>query len=102
MATFHHTVIADADHTWPVDTSAAAAVTTWAARAPKVLAADLAGMAEYFPHWLLVGAAGGRPLRCHHGAAFLVPAGGSVRCPGCGDARPADGLQWIGHLPALA
>jgi hypothetical protein len=103
MTTFHHhTIIAGADHTWTVDTDAAAAAATWACRAPPVLAADLAGMAEYFPHWLLIGGAGGRALRCQYCAAFLVPTGGSVRCPGCGVARPADGLQWIGHLPALA
>jgi hypothetical protein len=98
----HHTTIAGADHTWPVDTNAAAAAVPWAARAPVALAADLAGMAEYFPHWLLVGAAGGRALRCQRCMAFLVPTGGAIRCPGCGDQQTASGLLWIGHLPALA
>jgi hypothetical protein len=102
MTTFHHTTIAGAEHAWPVDTDAAAAIAPWAARAPAALAADLAGMAEYFPHWLLVGSAGGRPLRCQSCMAFLVPTDGATRCPGCGEARPANGLLWVGHLPALA
>src|SRR5262245_9916905 len=102
MITTHHTTSAGAEHTWIVDTSAAAAAAPWAARAPATLAADLAGMADYFPHWLLVGAAGRRALRCRSCLVFLVPTGGAIRCPGCGDAQPADGLLWVGHLPALA
>jgi len=98
----HHTTIADADHTWPVDVHTAAAVAAWAARAPEALLADLAGMAEYFPHWLLVGGLGGRPLRCRGCAAFHIPTSGAIRCPGCGAAAHADGLLWVGHLPALA
>ena len=103
MTTFHHhTTIAGADHSWPIDTDAAAIAAAWATRAPAALAADLAGMAEYFPHWLLVGSVGRRALRCGGCAAFLVPTGGAIRCPGCGDTQRADGLLWIGHLPALA
>jgi hypothetical protein len=103
MTTFHHhTTIAGTDHTWPVDTNAAAAAAPWAARAPAALAADLAGMAEYFPHWLLVGAAGGRALRCRRCLVFLAPTGGAIRCPSCSDAQLANGLLWVGHLPALA
>jgi hypothetical protein len=98
----HHTTIAGAEYTWPIDTAAAATIAAWAARAPAVLQADLSGMAEYFPHWLLVGSMGGRPLRCPRCAIFLVSTGGAISCPGCGDALPADGLLWIGHLPALA
>jgi hypothetical protein len=99
---YHHTTIAGAEQTWPVDTDAAAASAPWAARSPAALAADLAGMAEYFPHWLLVGAMSGRALRCQRCMAFLVPTAGAIRCPGCGETRPATGLLWVGHLPALA
>lgn len=102
MPTFtHHTSIADREHSWAIDPSAAGQAMPWAARAPQVLAADLAGMAEYFPHWLLAGTRGGAPLRCPGCAALCVPAAGAMRCPGCGAPIQADGLAWVGQLPAL-
>ncbi|HEX5688836.1 MAG TPA: hypothetical protein VFX76_02490 [Roseiflexaceae bacterium] len=94
--------IAGAERAWYVDTVAAAAAAPWASRAPEALAADLAGMAAYFPHWLLVGTQGGRPARCRPCAAFHVPLDGAIRCPGCGATTDGNGLAWVGHLPALA
>jgi hypothetical protein len=97
-----HTTIAGVERTWLVDTAAGATVAPWAARSPGALAADLAGMAAYFPHWLLIASLGGIPSRCRDCAAFHVPCDGAIRCPGCGAASHADGLAWVGHLPALA
>jgi hypothetical protein len=88
-----------------VDPAAAAEVAAWAARAPKVLAQDLAGMAQYFPHWFLSGSIGGHPARCAHRdcrGASLVPTEGALRCVRCGTVGEADGLLWLGHLPSLA
>jgi hypothetical protein len=103
MTTFtHHTAIDGAERTWIIDTNAAAEVAPWVARAPGVLTADLAGMAAYFPHWLLTGSRGGKPARCERCSAPLVPTAGAIRCTGCGDAARVDGLLWLGHIPALA
>ena len=102
QATFHHTTLAGREHAWQVDPSAAAQAMPWVSRSPAALADDLAGMAAYFPHWLLAGAAGGRPLRCEPCGALRVPAAGAIRCPACAAAAPSDGLIWLGHLPALA
>jgi hypothetical protein len=102
MEVYHRAAIAGAERAWLVDISAAAHVAPWIARAPDIWRADLAGMAEYFPHWLLVGGTAGQPLRCQHCAAFHVPTDGAFRCPGCGALARADGLLWVGHLPALA
>ena len=49
MIVYHHTLIDDTEHSWPIDTQAAAAVMPWIARRPEVLAKDLAGMAGLFP-----------------------------------------------------
>ncbi len=98
----HHTILAGREQAWAVDPTAAAQAMAWAARSPAALAADLAGMAAYFPHWLLAGARGSQPLRCDPCGALRVPAAGAIRCPACGGAAPADGLIWLGHLPALA
>ena len=102
QATFHHTTLAGREHTWEVDSSAAAQAMPWVARSPAALAADLAGMGAYFPHWLLAGASGGQPLRCAACRALRAPMAGAIRCPACRAAAPADGLIWLGHLPALA
>jgi hypothetical protein len=98
----HHTSIAGREHVWPVDLGAAARVMPWAGRAPRVLADDLAGMAEYFPHWLLAASHAGRPARCTGCGAPLAPTAGAPRCVVCGAEGAADGLIWLGHLPALA
>jgi hypothetical protein len=103
MTTFYHqTTIDDHERHWPIDIAAAARVAPWAARAPQVLEADLAGMAEYFPHWLLASSRGGRPSTCPRCAAPYVPTSGAIRCARCGEVGRADGLIWLGHLPALA
>ena len=105
MTVYHHTVVDGAEREWPVDPAAAGRVAPWAARAPEVLAQDLAGMAQYFPHWFLTGSAGGKPARCARRAcqgAPLVPTGGALRCARCGTAGEADGLLWLGHIPSLA
>jgi hypothetical protein len=99
---YHHSTIQGVERTWPVDPGAAAAAAPWAGRAPGALAADLTGMAEYFPHWVLAGKTGERPLICRDCEAPHVPTSGALRCAGCGRESRADGLIWIGHLPALA
>jgi hypothetical protein len=99
---YHHSFIDAVEHTWLVDTRAAAAVAPWIARAPEVFEADLAGMAEYFPRWLLVARGGSRPSICPGCRVPYVPTNGAVRCARCGRAGRADGLLWLGHLPALA
>jgi hypothetical protein len=98
----HHITLGAEEHRWAVDLSAAAGAMAWAARDPAALAADLAGMAEYFPHWQLVGALGGRAARCRECGAFQVPVGGAIRCPVCRAPARADGLLWVGHMPVLA
>jgi hypothetical protein len=109
MTVYHHTVVDDVEREWEVDVAAAANVAAWAARAPEVLQADLAGMAEYFPHWMLVGCQasprennGVRLSRCPQCAVVLVPTEGGMRCVGCGEKGGAHGLLWLGHIPALA
>lgn len=100
------TIIAGQPWEWEVDQAAAARAAPWAKRQPERLAADVAGMAAYFPHWLLCATSGGAPARCPECAAHLVPAAGAIRCPAWhaldSAAIRADGLAWIGHLPALA
>jgi hypothetical protein len=87
---------------WHVDPVAVAGTMRWAARQPDALAADLDGMASYFPHWLLVGSQAGRTVHCHSCSTPGVPIAGKIRCPACHTALSADGLVWVGHLPALA
>jgi hypothetical protein len=101
MSVHHHIQLpkdngASGEREWLVDVTAAARVARWAARRPEVLEADLVGMATYFPHWLL---AGGRCRRC---ATLLVPVDGAMRCIQCHRKRKANGLFWLGHIPALA
>ena len=105
MTVYHHTVVDGAEREWRVDPLAAAAVAPWAARAPEVLAQDLSGMAQYFPHWFLTGNAHGQPARCARRAcqgAPLVPTEGALRCVRCREVGEANGLLWLGHLPSLA
>jgi hypothetical protein len=101
MTTYHHTTIAGHEHIWPVDAVAAARAAAWVTRAPAAFETDIAGMAEYFPHWLLAGSHAGRPSCCGQCDAPYVPTAGTLRCCVCGGAGPADGLIWLGHLPAL-
>lgn len=101
MTITHHTNRGEAEVAWPVDPAACATVARWAARRPEVLRDDLAGMAEFFPHWLLAGAMDGRTARCAACQELLAPRDGALRCLGCGQAGDADGLIWIGQLPAL-
>ena len=86
---------------WAVDQAAVASMAGWARRSPAVLAADLAGMAAYFPHWLLGGARGGAPVRCGQCAAPSAPIDGAIRCVACAGPVGAEQLIWTGHLPAL-
>jgi hypothetical protein len=102
MAIAHYITAGEQERSWTVDRSACAMVAPWAFRAPEVLAADLEGMAAYFPHWLLAGSLAGRPARCERCAALLVPREGALRCVLCGLPGRAEGLLWTGHLPALA
>jgi hypothetical protein len=99
---YHHMVVDGVERTWLVDRAAAAEAAAWVARATEVLEADLEGMAEYFPHWILVGSDGGRLARCARCAMLCVPTGGAMRCVQCGEARGASGMLWMGHIPALA
>ncbi len=112
MTVCHHTVVDGAEREWTVDPAAVAKVAPWAARMPEVLAQDLAGMAQYFPHWFLAASTRGQPARCARRAcqgAPLVPSAkspcgteGALRCARCGTAGEADGLLWLGHIPSLA
>jgi hypothetical protein len=99
---YHHITVDGVEHEWPVDPGAAAKAMTWAARAPDVLKADLAGMAEYFPHWVLAGCNGDRLTRCPRCATILVPSQGRMRCAQCGEEGKVNGLLWLGHIPTLA
>ena len=98
----HHTTIDGAERSWVVDINAVAAVVPWAARRPEALTADLAGMAAYFPHWLLAGSRGGKPAHCERCSAPLVPTAGAIRCAGCSSTGQFEGMVWLGHIPALA
>ncbi len=99
---YHHTVVDGVEYAWLVDREAAAGVAAWVARAPEALEADLEGMAEYFPHWILAGSDGGRLARCSRCGALCVPTGGAMRCLQCAEEGGADGLLWLGHVPSLA
>jgi hypothetical protein len=104
MTVHHHFTVNDTEYTWPVDPQAAASVAAWAARTPALLDTDLTGMAQYFPHWLLVGGQEGKALRCPDCALFYVPTDGGLRCIHCRhkSRKQADGLLWVGHIPTLA
>lgn len=102
MTVYHHTTLNSTEHRWPVDVGAAAETMAWVARMPQVLEIDLAGMAEYFPHWILAGSRKGRPLRCRRCQAPHVPTQGAMRCVGCSEVGQVDGLLWLGHVPSLA
>jgi hypothetical protein len=97
---FHHS----GERTWLVDHAAAAAIMAWVGRAPAIWEADLIGMADYFPHWMLVGATAGAPFRCQLCAerAFVAPTAGALRCLACRQPATPKGLAWVGQLPILA
>lgn len=103
----HHTVVDGVEHSWSVDPDAATGV-AWVART-QALHADLAGMAQYFPHWVLAGCdqppvngGMGQLARCPRCAVLLVPTRAAMRCARCGREGHAEGLLWLGHIPALA
>jgi hypothetical protein len=98
----HRSVIDDVERTWVVDVAAAAKVAAWVARTPEALEVDLTGMADFFPHWVLVGSKGERPARCSGCDAVVGPTRGALRCVKCGRKRDVDGLLWLGHIPTLA
>lgn len=98
----HRLTLNQSDLAWPVDPTAAAKVAKWVKRKPDVFAADLAGMADYFPHWYLAASQNGQPQRCPACFAPIIPTAGDLRCPQCHQAQPADGLIWLGHIPVLA
>lgn len=101
MTITHHTTLGGQEVSWQVDPAACASASRWAARRPEALRADLEGMAEFFPHWILVGAQGGRPARCAGCQELLAPREGQLRCLSCARAGAADGLIWLGQIPAL-
>jgi hypothetical protein len=102
MPFFHTTIHADQPIRWPLDLEAAAGVMRWAKRRPEALTADLEGMGRYFPSWMLIGASGGRTASCAICHMPCVPTDNAIRCPLCGAQAQADGLIWVGLLPALA
>jgi hypothetical protein len=59
-------------------------------------------MQQYFPHWLLVGTQADRVVSCQGCQLAAVPSQGAIRCPACSKPVIANGLCWVGHLPALA
>jgi hypothetical protein len=85
-----------------VDMRAAVQAAPWVRRQPEVLAQDIAGMAQYFPHWQLTCSWQGEAARCTGCAALLKPQSGGLRCALCGMEGRADGLLWLGELPTLA
>jgi hypothetical protein len=87
---------------WNVDPRAAARAAAWAARKLQTLESDLAGMAAYFPHWLLVGGVDGRPAYCDTCHALVAPMEGAMRCVVCRAERAVAGLLWVGQLPVAA
>jgi hypothetical protein len=99
--TYQHTQLDGTELRWAVDGRAAGQVMAWAARSPQVLAADLRGMADYFPHWLLVGTMEALPRLCPQCRQLSVPVEGAVRCLRCRRKQAVDGLAWLGHLPLL-
>lgn len=98
----HHLAFGETTYAWEVDPAAAGNVAGWVSRRRETLTTDLAGMATFFPHWILAGALQGRLTRCAACAAPLAPVDGKMRCVICRNTAPADGLLWMGHLPALA
>jgi hypothetical protein len=99
---YHRTHHDGRELAWQPDAAGAARAMPWAGRRADALLADLRSMADYFPHWVLVATLGGRAATCAACAAPGVPADGAVRCPGCWAPLDADGLRWVGHLPALS
>jgi hypothetical protein len=87
---------------WEIDLEVIARVLRWPTRHPALLEQELAGMALYFPRWLLLGARGGRAVRCEACQAPAAPIAGAIRCPRCRTEFEADGLTWRGDIPALA
>jgi len=103
MTSFHHHLTVEIEeYTWPVDGQAVGNCMTWAKRKPEVLQQDLAGMAGYFPHWLLVGAAKEKPLTCPACQTPFVPLDGAMRCIKCRREKRVSSLLWLGHLPLPA
>lgn len=98
----HHATMSEREYTWVVDTAAVASIVPWARRQPAVLHADLAGMADAFPHWLLVGAAGGQLIRCPTCRAPAAPTEGAIHCVVCRAPQTVDTVVWSGQIPALA
>jgi hypothetical protein len=86
---------------WQIDPQAVGALLPWAKRKPHILNEDINGMARYFPHWLLVGSAAGQPTYCPSCALTAVPTQDAIRCPKCSQPIDADGICWIGQIPAL-
>lgn len=91
-----------AQYEWVVDERTASHAARWATRRPEILGVDLAGMATYFPQWLLTGSLGGRPAGCQYCGVPLVPTDEAMRCVKCRREGKADSLMWLGHIPALA
>jgi hypothetical protein len=102
MTTYQHMFLDGEARRWAVDEAAVTSLVGWARRSPELLHADLAGMAQHFPHWLLVGSHDEKPLRCPTCAALAVPMDGDIRCAQCWQPCPATGVLWMGHLPVLA
>jgi hypothetical protein len=99
---YHRTSIAGRELAWAPDIGGAARAMPWAGRSSAALLADLESMADYFPHWVLVGTHKGRSVICGACGLSGAPIDRAIRCPQCLAELPADGLRWVGHLPALA
>ncbi len=99
---FQETMVGETEQRWAVDPQAAAGVMQWIERHPTQFERDVRGMADYFPHWLLIGSGRDKPLTCSDCHTPCVPTAGAIRCPACGGAHRADGLLWVGHIPVLA
>lgn len=102
MKPIHQATIGSRQLNWAVDPAALATVASWPARNPAALHQDLEGMASMFPHWILAGALHGKLARCTACATPLVPTDGRLRCFSCGSPGAANGLLWLGQIPALA
>ena len=100
--TIQQTTTAHGTLSWAVDQRAIAAQINWAKRNPAAIQADLDGMAQFFPHWLLVGAENGQIARCSTCHAPAVPTNGAFRCLDCRSEVTINGMAWIGQIPALS
>src|SRR5688572_20636564 len=90
---------AETTYRWQVDVAGAARAMKWVARKPQRLDEEIAAMATYFPHWLLVGGEQEQPQKSRCCAAPVIPSKGDMRCAVCEGVQSSRELLWVGNLP---